>query len=87
MVTGYFYKHLTTTGDWGHIYFSCLDSPLVTKEYIELMKQEYGEIVINTVSECSQFERLGTAVLPRVRGAIHRFRMRVNNLPCILGLM
>jgi uncharacterized protein (UPF0248 family) len=44
MVTGYFYEAFNSNRHlWDTYTFSCLDSPLVTKEYIELMKQEYGE--------------------------------------------
>jgi len=44
LVTGYFYEAFHSNKDlWTRFTFSCLDSPLVTKEYIELMKKEYGE--------------------------------------------
>ena len=42
--TGYFYKAFHRNREaWERLTFSCMDSPLVTPEYVEEMRTEYGE--------------------------------------------
>lgn len=42
--TGYFYQAFNRNRDsWVRLTFSCLDSPLVAKEYVDEMRAEYGE--------------------------------------------
>lgn len=42
--TGYFYNAFHRNRDrWTRLTFSCPDSPLVSKEYIDEMREEYGE--------------------------------------------
>ena len=44
LVTGYFHDAFHSSSSvWETMTFSCLDSPLVKPEYIEMMKAEYGE--------------------------------------------
>jgi hypothetical protein len=44
LVTGYFYEAFNSSKSvWERFTFSCLDSPLVKPEYIQMMKDEYGE--------------------------------------------
>ena len=92
MVTGYFYEAFHSNRRlWTTFTFSCIDSPLVTKEYVELMKQEYGEdsdqYRVRVLGEFPSASVQQFIPLELVEVAIHRFLhdSEYNFAPVILG--